>query len=205
MTQPDLVTGVVTLRATRALLAAAYAEDPLMVWIFPDAATRPQAVATWLGLFAEAYLAEEGADLVGAPSDLEAVACWRWPDRSPAGGSTGAPTIAGLLTALVGPGHAERVGAGLAAMRTVTPTRPHAYLHLLAVRPDRQGGGLGRTLMARGLDRCAEAALPVHLETTSESAVGFYRRLGFDVTAELDLPGGGPHLWAMASRPVVGA
>jgi ribosomal protein S18 acetylase RimI-like enzyme len=193
--------GLDTLRATRALLASAYADDPLMAWIFPDVRTRADATAAWLGLFAETYLAGGGADLLGTP-DLHAVACWRWPDPPPASGASGAPTIGGLLSALVGSGHAERVGAGLAAIRAVTPPEPHAYLHLLAVHPDKQGGGLGRALVTRGLERSAAASLPVHLETTNESAVGFYRRLGFDVTAELDLPGGGPHLWAMASRPV---
>jgi|SRR5690625_1908315 len=179
-----------------------------MHWIFPEADTRPAAIAAWLGLFAEAYLAEgdysfvvgdsSGADdsVVVPDSGLEAVACWRRPAASAP--APRAPTIGGLLTTMVGLDHARVVGTGLAGIRGVTPAEDHLYLHLLAVRPDRQGLGLGRRLIEQGMARATEYGVPVHLETTSEPAVRFYQQVGFEITGELDLPGGGPHLWAMS-------
>lgn len=78
-------TGVRALREVRALLAAAYAHDPLMTWIFPDADRRPDAIAAWLGLFAETYLAAEEVDAAGAGAGSRP-APRRYPMPSRAGG-----------------------------------------------------------------------------------------------------------------------
>ena len=44
--------------------------------------------------------------------------------------------------------------------------------------------------------------VPVYLETGSESMRDGCRRRGYDVLAELDLPGGGPRTWTLLSCPV---
>jgi len=53
--------GVAVVRAT---VAAAFATDPMLQWIFPEAVHRAQATAAWLGVFVEAYAAAGVVDVV---------------------------------------------------------------------------------------------------------------------------------------------
>ncbi|NEE00780.1 GNAT family N-acetyltransferase [Phytoactinopolyspora halotolerans] len=193
----------------RALLARAYDSDPLMAWIFPDRRSRQSAAAAWLGLFVEHYVESGYVDVVGDDS-VDAVAVWRMPDGSasrssdPSSARPLLPTVSGLLSALVDAEHAASVAQGLAGIRDVTPAEPHAYLHFLAVEPDLQRRGVGRAVLAPGLERAEKAGLGIHLETTNADNHAFYQRLGFEFTAERHLGTGGPTLWAMW-RPPAGA
>lgn len=199
------------LRQVRTLLARAFVHDPLMLWVFPEAEHRLEACAAWLALFVELDAACGHVDLLppdvtgpAAPTDLlggraapgpRAVAVWRLPGAPPA---PALPSIGGLLAALVGTPHAREVGEGLAELRALVPAAPHAYLHLMAVDPALQGRGLGRAVLQPGLDRAERAGLPVHLETTSPNAVGFYRHLGLRPTGEARL-GTGPRVWTFGT------
>jgi hypothetical protein len=40
----------------------------------------------------------------------------------------------------------------------------------------------------------------VFLETSDRANVELYERLGLSVTGEIEVPGGGPHVWAMMRR-----
>jgi GNAT superfamily N-acetyltransferase len=77
------------------------------------------------------------------------------------------------------------------------PTEPVWFLATVGVRPDRQGSGLGRAVLEPGLREATAEGVPCFLETSVPSNLAFYRRLGFEVTGEVDLPGGGPRTWAM--------
>ena len=52
-----------------------------------------------------------------------------------------------------------------------------------------------------GTVREADRGLPCYLETEKERNVPFYKRHGFDVVVEVDLPKGGPHIWTMKREP----
>ena len=43
--------------------------------------------------------------------------------------------------------------------------------------------------------------LPLALETGGASNLALYRRFGFEVHAEGDAPGGGPHVWFLRRDP----
>jgi len=98
----------------------------------------------------------------------------------------------------------DRAAASEAAALVLQPHRPAEpvwFLATVGVRPERQGRGLGWSVLVPGLRAADAEGLPCFLETSAEANVRFYRRLGFEVAAEVDLPDGGPRTWAMR-RPV---
>jgi ribosomal protein S18 acetylase RimI-like enzyme len=80
--------------------------------------------------------------------------------------------------------------------------RPHWYVHMMAVRPDQQGRGLGSRLLERLLAETADRATPTQtvLTTNLVRNVAFYQRAGFEVVGEraLEPPNGAPYtVWSM--------
>jgi ribosomal protein S18 acetylase RimI-like enzyme len=103
------------------------------------------------------------------------------------------------MTALLGLARAADVGAALSGVHDVRPPEPHAYLHLLGVDPDRRGQGLGGEVLQHGLAAARAAGLVACLETMNPANVPFYEAHGLVVRGELQLPSGGPRVWAMAT------
>lgn len=140
---------------------------------------------------------------VWVTEDCAAVAVWMPPDDTgdEAGGSGDDPTTSSRPEheALVGDRlpQAEEAGAFVEAHR---PKTPHWYLASMGTLPDRQGQGLGSVVLAPVLERCDAEGVPAYTETSAPRNVGFYRRHGFEITSELDVPGG-PHVWLMWREP----
>jgi GNAT superfamily N-acetyltransferase len=67
--------------------------------------------------------------------------------------------------------------------------QPHWHVHMMAVRPDLQGQGLGSSLLRHVLDAAArsDAAAPTVLTTHLQANVTYYRRAGFEVSDERTL------------------
>jgi ribosomal protein S18 acetylase RimI-like enzyme len=82
------------------------------------------------------------------------------------------------------------------------PDQPHWYLDMIAVAPERQGEGIGSTLIRSGLDRAAADGVCAFLETSRQGNVGLYEHLGFRVTDAGQVPDGGPFIWFMRWDPV---
>jgi ribosomal protein S18 acetylase RimI-like enzyme len=186
----------------RRVLGEAFADDPLFRWLFPDDATRLDASAAWLGLFVERYLSRAPVHVIAGDDDyVAAVAVWQAPGETRLPSATAPPTIGGLLAALLGPARTAELGDALRAIGSVRPTRRHSYLQFLAVSPAHQGHGMGRRLIMPGMAAADAEGVGVHLETTNERNVGFYRSLGFEVSHEIRLEPGGPEMWAMWKAP----
>lgn len=99
---------------------------------------------------------------------------------------------------------AELSGARFAnAVRAAEALAPHApagehwTLAAVAVHPDAQRRGLGSRVLHPALAGFDERGEIAALETSAESNLPFYERLGFNVHRELEMPGGGPHVWMM--------
>jgi ribosomal protein S18 acetylase RimI-like enzyme len=187
----------VSIVEARTLLAAAFVDDPLMRWFFPGDDARPHACAAVFGLFAEQYLAAGRVDVVRRGRPV-AVAMWRWPGVA-ADQAESLPSPPGLMAALMGPARAAEVGAAMRVVGELRPPEPYAYLHLLGVDPATRGQGVGGEVLERGLDAARAAGLPARLETMNPANVPFYEAHGFSVRHELQLPAGGPAVWAMAT------
>ncbi|WP_431955379.1 GNAT family N-acetyltransferase [Nocardia lijiangensis] len=134
---------------------------------------------------------------VWVAGESTAVAVWTTP-----------ATEAGSVFAELAPRFAQLAGdraaayaAAEAALAPHRPTEPVWFLGTVGVDPDIQGRGLGAAVIRPGLEAAERAGVPAFLETSEERNVGFYERLGFRVTAAVDLPDGGPTTWAMLRDP----
>ncbi|WP_432758524.1 GNAT family N-acetyltransferase [Streptomyces virginiae] len=82
-------------------------------------------------------------------------------------------------------------------LQAAHPSSPHWYLPALATDPAFQRAGIGTALMRQQLTQCERLGASVYLEASKPSNVPFYERLGFRITGEILLPGGGPSLISM--------
>lgn len=128
-----------------------------------------------------------------------AVSVWTTPDRE--GLDAVFAELAPRFTELAG----DRAAAAETAEATLAPHRPREpvwYLGTVGVDPAHQGAGLGSAVVRPGLAAADADGVPVFLETSLPANVRLYRRLGFTVTAEVELPDGGPTTWCMLRRPL---
>jgi ribosomal protein S18 acetylase RimI-like enzyme len=174
-----------------AMLARAFADDPAFSWIFPDPVARAKRLPR---LFRLLLLRDAAAGMALATSGGEAVTLWRAPGRAAVGWGEMVRQAVPLLLALGG--SVRRALAVSDAIGAHMPGGDFWYLHVAACEPAAQGRGHGGEAIREGLSRAA-GRLPCYLETATERNVRFYRGLGFAVTIEWDVPGGGPHFWSM--------
>jgi ribosomal protein S18 acetylase RimI-like enzyme len=136
--------------------------------------------------------------------EVQGAALWLPPGEYPQ--SLGRMMLSGLIQApfRLGPAAFRRLMSSLSYYdrlhkRDVPPR--HWYLSTLGVDPPRQGQGIGSALIQPVLPRADAEGLFCYLETEKKENVEFYRRHGFEVAAEHNLPNGGPHFWTMKRKP----
>ena len=173
-----------------AMLGRAFADDPAMRWIFPDAADR----ATRLPRLFALLFDDDAGGMRLVTQGGEAAALW----RRPGGATTG--TLAMLRQAWpMWRALGTRIPRALKVAQAIEAHMPRDdfwYLHIAGCNPATQGRGLGGAVIRAGLARVA-GRFPTYLETATERNLGFYRALGFAVTDEWVVPGGGPRFWSM--------
>jgi ribosomal protein S18 acetylase RimI-like enzyme len=72
-------------------------------------------------------------------------------------------------------------------IKKIQPKIPMYYLWFIGVRPKQQGSGIGTSFINEVLEHGREKKLPVYLETSTLKNLPWYKRLGFEIYAELDL------------------
>ncbi|MFJ2767895.1 GNAT family N-acetyltransferase [Streptomyces sp. NPDC087300] len=177
------------------LLDEAFMQDPVSSWVFPGEEHRLRMHAGLMEAFFDLALAEGFVDVT---EDGAAAALW-W--SVPAGVPEGEEDGPALLREAVEPAN-ERVELIGRLTDSVHPTdRAHQYLHLIAVRPGRQGEGLGTALVDAVLERCDREGHHAYLEASNARSRDLYARLGFVfMGTTLDLPDG-PRMWPMWREP----
>ncbi|MEY4339732.1 MAG: hypothetical protein RLZ14_1582 [Actinomycetota bacterium] len=182
--------------AVRTVVGAAFADDPMLQWIFRGVEAAAHATAAWVGWFVEAFAAAGTVDVVLGPDGVPvAAALWRTDARPLPYPEL--PHLPGLMTAILGSQRANEVLAGLGAFAANKPEPPFHYLQFLAVHPAQQGNGLGRQLVLHGQQRAAAAGEGVHLESTNPRNLPFYGSLGFRPVGEFSLQPDGPPVWPL--------
>jgi GNAT superfamily N-acetyltransferase len=163
-------------------LTAAFEQDPLWRWAFPDLAD----LEVWWRFLIRSALRYPTVRVDG---DYAAVAVW-----IPPGGSelTEAEEsyAEGVLDDLAGPRSGE-ITELLERFDASHPPEPeHWYLSLLGVHPSHRGEGLGMRLLAECLEEIDAEGRPTYLESSNPANDRRYERLGFRRVGEFTTPGG---------------
>jgi ribosomal protein S18 acetylase RimI-like enzyme len=183
-------------RAAR-LLERAFADDPLMLYVLPNAKEREKR-ARWYYDANVKHAALFGE--VWATPEFEGVATWLSPSKE-SHWSFNKLRQSGMWRI------AEKLGvrASQRFMRSMNFDIPHEdelywYLLLIGVEPEKHGQGIGSKLMTPMLARADSERSAIRLETNDERNLPFYRKHGFELIFEGHVPNG-PGLWALRRGP----
>jgi ribosomal protein S18 acetylase RimI-like enzyme len=184
------------------VLARAFHDDPHWAWMLPDESRRAQVLAWFMEVWAR-YCHKYGVVHTTA-GRVEGAALWIPPGKYP-------PSAVRLILTgmMLVPLKFGRVAFGRLISGVNYETRLHKrdvparhwYLPTLGVEPARQGQGIGGALLQPVLARADAEGLLCYVETERERNLPFYRRHGFEVVVEDDMPNGGPHFWTMKREP----
>jgi GNAT superfamily N-acetyltransferase len=178
------------------LIAEAFAELAPSRWLIADAEARRQVFPGYFRLYVDGTMS---AGVVHTTPDRDAVALWLPISGEPAAAPADYPA---RLAAVTRP-YTARFEAFDTAIDGRHPAGvAHWHLAILAVRPGRQGRGLGSALLRAQHDLLDRAGTPAYLESSSERARALYRRHGYaDLGAPIMLPDAGPPMWPMWRTP----
>lgn len=181
-------------------LARAFADDPVMKWMMPDAqARRRRLPRLFAALTKYQHLDRGGVEIASSADGIGAAALWdppgKWQQTRGDELRTGPIMLWTLGTAVL------RGQAAAELMKKHHPEEPHWYLAVIGSDPTVRGGGFGQALMRSRLDRVDAEHAPAYLESSNPVNVPYYERFGFEVTGEMVLPNGGPSLIPMWRQP----
>ena len=190
------------INAAGEVLGRAFSDDPMTIYVVPEEAARKRKIA-WFMRAVTNYGYKYG-DVYTTGDHVEGGAVWL-----PPGGTALSPQrmmMTGMIAAPLRLGWAP-FSRFMNVMNCITPLHKrdvpaaHWYLMNLGVDPPRQGQGVGSRLIQPILARADAERLPCYLETMKERNLPFYRRHGFEVVVEDEIPKGGPRFWTMRRDP----
>ena len=184
--------------AIAAVLAGAFADDPVFEWVIPDPERRTAILPEVFTLFADAYQPIGASQVLVGSGSVVSAALWAAPGTQ-AVPEQDADAFAAAVERVCGP-DSGRFFEAMKLLEERHPTEACYYLNLIGVDPALRGRGLGSTLLSATLERCDAGSSPAYLEATSPRNRRLYARHGFEVVGEVTLPEG-PSLWRMWREP----
>lgn len=175
-----------------AVLALAFASDPVSRWAWRDQHTYLTNFAAFARAFGGRAFAEGAAHVVG---DFDGVALWLPPGVEP-----DAEAMIALLVGTVPEAAQAEMFTVLEQMDKYHPHEPHWYLPMIGVDPIQQGRGFGSVLLQHALAVCDRDGMPAYLESSNPKNVPLYQRHGFEVTGTVRA-GSSPTIVPMLHRP----
>jgi GNAT superfamily N-acetyltransferase len=180
-----------------AVLAGAFADDPVVSYLFPPGVRRRKERLTRFFALELPRSERLGGSWMSADGDGAAIwyppGSWRPSTTEALRQTPGALRVFG-----------RRIGRAARAqsvMQEHHPTQPHWYLYYLGTEPEKQGTGIGAAVMRPVLDLCDSHRLPAYLEASSPRNRALYQRHGFDEREPLALPANGPTVYPMWREP----
>ncbi len=183
------------------LLSRVFWNDPMTVFLFPDADERRDRQPHFYVMNMEH--AAVGGELY-TTSSFKGVAVWRFPGDETRRWVEAGKDPRDRLPEVMGAGPFERlmiITECIYAMHRSLVKGKHCYLLFLGVEPGQQQHGIGSMLIKPVLNRADEEGLPCYLETMKEVNLAFYRKHGFQVGDEKQIANDGPHIWALQRSP----
>lgn len=185
------------------LLARAFADDPIFVFVEPARAPRLEFLERFMA--ALTLRSRLYATALRTAPELAGVSLWKGPDlreMTPEQlAETGLDRIDDWLTAAAAARFESLFDAVEATLDADVPG-PRWYLGVLGVVPERQGRGLGSRLLQPILEQADRDCLPVTLETAQPRNLPLYQRHGFRILRELPpVAPGAPVVWTMRRPP----
>ena len=184
---------------TSAVLARAFFDDPLFVWMEPDNERRARFLP-WIMRVGSRYGTLFG-EVHATSHALQGAAVW----LPPGGTAVQQERLeqAGFIdpVAVLGETSLARFESFMEHAETLHARDmggAHWYLMILGVDPPYQGRGIGGGVIQPVLSRADNEGLPCYLETAKERNVPFYRKHGFEVVHEGMMPPDGPRFWTMS-------
>jgi GNAT superfamily N-acetyltransferase len=170
-------------------LTAAFEDDPLWGWAFPDRAD----LAVWWRFHVSSALRYPGVWVAG---DYEAASIW-----IPPGGVELTEEEEGRVDSILHDLAGDRAAEIITLLDRFEGSHPrdtpHYYLSLLGTRPDRRGNGIGMGLLAENLARIDAEGMPAYLESSNAANDPRYERLGFERIGSFSRPDGGASVSTM--------
>jgi GNAT superfamily N-acetyltransferase len=161
------------------LMTAAFGQDPLWRWAFPDSG-----LDEWWRFLISSALRYPNVWISG---DFDAAAVW-----IPPGGveltEEQEAELEPLLHELVGPRAADILELLERFDASHPHGAPHYYLSLLGTDPAQRGRGLGMALLRHNLELIDAEGMGAYLESSNPANDDRYRRLGFEAHGSFTTP-----------------
>jgi ribosomal protein S18 acetylase RimI-like enzyme len=174
-----------------ATLARAFFDDPVMMYIVPDDATRRAKLPRLFKVLLKLALPH---GVCHVTAGYEAATIWKPPGKwhlSLWDYVANGPALLGIFG-----GDVFRALAMMDRIEKLHPKTPHYYLQVIGTDPAKQGKGFASKIMRHQLAVSDAAHMPCYLESSKDTNLPIYRSFGFEVTGEIKIPNG-PTLWPM--------
>jgi GNAT superfamily N-acetyltransferase len=175
-----------------AIIALAFAADPMARWTWPHAGQYLEAIPRMARAFAGKAFSTGSAFCT---ESYVGTALWL-----PPGVHSDEEQLSRVIESTVAPSLALEAAPIFEQMATYHPAEPHWYLPLIGVDPANQGKGYGDALMAHALAQCDRDPAPAYLESSNPRNIPFYQRHGFEPLGAIQV-GSSPTLVPMLRLP----
>jgi GNAT superfamily N-acetyltransferase len=177
------------------VIADAFSDLPPSQWLISDPDARRQLFPAYFRIYLDHALAN---GVICTTPDLDAAALWIPVGQHPPEPAPDYPER--LRAATIG--WTRRFQAFDAALDRRHPAgQPHQHLAILAVRPDRQGQGIGTALLASCHQALDRTGTPAYLEAADQRNRRLYLKHGYtDQGRPIGLPDG-PPMYPMMRQP----
>ena len=187
------------------VLAQAFHDDPLWIYLEPNSKKRKKIIPTFFKLFVNLQLSSD--HLFGIGNPIEGVASWSPP--SPRRISAWEILKAawriinsGIFDLIFSPILSKfmkswRIFTRIEKMHKKYAPQPHYYLEMIGVLPFSHGNGLASKLINYILEQADAKSISAYLETMNPKNVGLYEHFGFECREHWNVPGTKLSVWAL--------